>query len=64
MLMPIIGENGTGTTAAKINKKSRTAGFEPTRAKPNGFQVHLRNHLDTSADIRKKFILLGRVRLT
>ena len=32
-------------------KKTQSAGFEPARAEPNGFLVHLRNHLDTTADI-------------
>ena len=31
------------------HKKSRTAGFEPTRAEPNAFRVRLLNRLDTSA---------------
>ena len=30
---------------------TRTAGFEPARAEPNAFRVHLRNHLDTSATV-------------
>ena len=33
----------------KKDKRTRTAGFEPARAEPNAFRVHLRNHLDTSA---------------
>ena len=27
--------------------KATTKGFEPSRAEPNGFLVHLLNHLDT-----------------
>ena len=40
-------------------KKSQPAGFEPTRAEPNGFLVHLRNRLDTAA---VKLSLCSRVR--
>ena len=32
---------------------STTAGFEPARAWPNGFQVHLLNHSDTLSDYLK-----------
>ncbi len=28
-----------------LYKLTESAGFEPTRAKPNGFQVHHLNHL-------------------
>ena len=31
--------------------ESQSAGLEPARAEPNGFLVHLRNHLDTTAVI-------------
>ena len=33
-------------------KKSTAAGFEPTRAEPNGFRVHLLSHSDTVPDSR------------
>ena len=32
---------------ATVKRKSTPVGFEPTRAEPNGFQVHLLNHSDT-----------------
>ena len=33
-----------------------TAGFEPARAMPNGFQVHLLNHSDTLSDFLDNII--------
>ena len=38
----------------KIFKKATTAGFEPTRAKPNRFQVCLLNHSDTLSVLKIK----------
>ena len=32
---------------SKKKKITTTTGFEPARAEPNGFQVHLLNHSDT-----------------
>ena len=33
------------------NNKPTAAGFEPTRAEPSGFQVHLLNHSDKPPDL-------------
>ena len=43
-----------------VLKKSptTTAGFEPARAKPNGFQVHLLNHSDMLSHILDIFFFI------
>ena len=33
-----------------LQNMSQSAGFEPARAEPNGFQVHRLNHSATAAD--------------
>ena len=38
-----VAEGGKGCW----HKKATTKGFEPSRAEPNGFRVHLLNHSDT-----------------
>jgi hypothetical protein len=39
-----------GILFSKLKKKfTLRTGFEPVRAEPNGFQVHLLNHSDTAA---------------
>ena len=36
-----------------VLKETTSAGFEPARAQPNGFQVHLLNRSDTMSSIKK-----------
>ena len=35
------------TEVTYVEAELTAAGFEPTRAEPNGFRVHLLNHSDT-----------------
>ena len=39
-------------------KKTSSVGFEPTRAEPNGFQVHLLNHSDMMTFFSYKKIII------
>ena len=40
-------KKATSTMWWSLDEKATTKGFEPSRAEPNGFRVHLLNHSDT-----------------